>query len=175
MADFSEMMKSFLNKSGKALGKAAVVAGKGLKSAAEATGKAANTAVSATKYKVDELSNSRQRSELIALLGEKVYSLVKDGMQLPEELNDLLNQIAALEQEQDARRAEHQAEKLAAAQAKAEAKAAKNAAKVDEAIDAGTAPVEFDAPMMDVESDAPAEHTETPADVPTLNVTDDAE
>ncbi len=177
MNDFSSTLKKMLNASGKLISKAAKTGGKAIAAAAKVTAKgvskAANSTANATRYKIDELSHTRQRDELIAQLGTKVYELHKREYILPAEVGEVLAQIDTLEMELATLRSEHQAAKDAAALERNAAKAAKaaekTAAKVNQAVEESTAVVEVELPSLEAEiPDADPIHPET--EVPTLQV-----
>lgn len=138
-----------------------------------------------TKYKTNELSDLGKRRDLIRELGETVYKLSQNGLTLPTEANELIQQIALLDSDLAVLRADHAAQKAADAQLRATEKAAraaeKAAAKSAAAIAQGTAPVEIDipksetpasaapeAPVLDVPEEA-EEKAET-NEIPTLNI-----
>lgn len=111
MADFAETLKSILNRS------------------MEAVSKAATNVASATRYKMSEMDNISRRREAISELGEKVYGLFQTGVELPEEILPLANEIRALDESMDALRSDRAAAKAAAAEEAAAAKAARAEAK----------------------------------------------
>lgn len=134
------------------------------------TGKAATQAV---KYKLEELNYISKRREMILELGEKVCELNRQGMNLPEEVAQIVQQIAASDAELAQLRADHAAQKVAAAAQhaaeKAERAAAKAAEKSEAVIRESTAPVEVD---LQEEASATAEFdgpiARTP-DAPTMD------
>ena len=152
-----------------------------LSTSAKFVGKTANTAAKATKYKMDELTSLSKRRDLISELGAKVFELSANGVELPAELADLLNQIKLLDCELEALRADHAAQKAAAAEKHAAEKAAraaeKAAAKASCAVEEGNAPVQVEipeeesvVPTIDVESDEETASEDEENEVPTLNV-----
>lgn len=154
MSDFGTKLKDLLGRGAKFIGRTA------------------NSTAKATKYKVNEISALNQRRELMSELGKKVYALCEQGLTLPAEANDIVAQIKKLDEELDALRANHTAEKAAAAEQHALEKAARAseraAAKAAEAIEKSTAAVQVDAPDI---NDVPVQ---TPADeapvAPTLEL-----
>ena len=171
MAEFGEKLKNVLTRSAKFIGRTA------------------NTTAKATKYKVNEMTALNKRRELIGELGKKVYELCEQGLVLPAEGNEIVEQIKKLDEDLNTLRSEHAAEKAAAAEQHAMEKAArateKAAAKAAEAIDKSTAPVEVEVPADEPAAEIPAEAPAAPAleveseeaaepktatEVPTLNV-----
>ena len=158
MANFADAFKKFLADSAKAVNKAATnVAG-------------------ATRYKMSEMDGISRRKEAIAELGEKVYGLFTAGVELPEEIIPLVNEIRALDEELDNLRSERAATKAAAAEeraaekvARAEERAAAKAARAAEkaaaaeakaaaaaaAEEAATETVAAEEEATDVESSVP--------------------
>ncbi len=172
MSDFSTKLKGFLGFSATAIGKAANVTAKAIK-------KAASNTANATKYKMNEMTSTRQRNDLIAELGEKVYELAKGGAVLPAEAAELIAQIKHIDCELATLHTEREAYKAAAAEQHAAEKAAraaeKAASKAGAAIEKCTEPVEYVvsepapiAPVLEVEEAPAAEETAEP--VPTLDV-----
>lgn len=167
MADFATTLKNVLSDGIKAVSKAAVsVAG-------------------ATRYKMNELDSVSHRREAVNELGEKVYGLYQAGIQLPEEVLPLINEIRAIDEGLDALRSNRAAEKAAAAEEKAAAKvaraeeraAAKAAAAEAKAAEkaAAAAPVEEEAPVIEFtpeETEAPLTYTGT---APSIEVEPEAE
>lgn len=138
-----------------------------------------------TKYKTNELSDLGKRRDLIRDLGERVYKLSQNGLVLPTEATELIQQIAMLDSNLAVMRADHAAQKAADAQLRATEKAAraaeKAAAKSAEVIAQSTAPVEIDlpkseapvsaapeAPVLEVPDEAEGKQEET--EIPTLNI-----
>ena len=165
MSDFGMKLKEMLGRSAKFIGRTA------------------NSTAKTAKYKVNEISTLNQRRELIADLGKKVFALCEQGLVLPDEANEIVAQIKKLDEELDALRANHTAEKAAAAEQHAMEKAAraseKAAAKAAEAIEKSTAAVQVDAPTVEeMPTQAPtleldneeAVEAESKTDVPTLEV-----
>lgn len=111
MANFGDMMKSFLKVSAKAVGRTAT----GL--------------VSATRYKMDEMGYESRRREAIAELGAKVLELVRNGAELPEELTALVAEINQMDEGMEDLRTEHAAEKAAVAEKVAAEKAERKEAR----------------------------------------------
>ena len=99
-----------------------------LKCSARFIGKTANTAVQATKFKVNEVSAKNKRREMVTALGEKVFALASEGAAVPAELNELIGQIKAVNENIDALRADYAAKKAANAHKYAAEKSAQNAA-----------------------------------------------
>ncbi len=171
MADFTNTVKDVLARSARFIGRTF------------------NTAASETKYKANELSLNNKRRELVAELGKKVLELTANGLELPQEAADIVQQINTLESNLNILRNDHAAQKAAAAEQYAMEKAArateKAAAKAAAAIEKSTAPVEMNAPVeavsaehedaapaapaLELDIEAAAED-ETKTDVPTLNV-----
>ena len=83
MADFAATLKEMLNRSVKAVNKAA------------------NGVASATRYKMNEMDGVSRRREAVSELGEKVYGLFQAGIELPEEIVPLVNEIRALDDSLD--------------------------------------------------------------------------
>lgn len=117
-------------------------------------GRNASKAASATKFKTNELSKLSKRRDLIHELGIKVYDLSRNGLQLPEDADALVKQIATLDSELMVLRSEHAAEKAAISQKVAAEKAArvaeKAAAKAAAAIEKSTESVSVEFPEMEL-------------------------
>ena len=111
MADFATTMKKFFAGSAKLMGRAA------------------SGVASATRFKMSEMDNISRRREAISELGEKVFSLFEAGVELPEEIVPLANEIRALNEGLDTLRADRVAEKAAAKEQRAQERAAAKAAK----------------------------------------------
>lgn len=133
-----------------------------LSASAKFVGKTANVAAKATKFKMDELTALGKRRDLISELGSRVYELSINGIELPEQLSALLNQITVLDENLEALRANHAAEKAARA---AEKGNCQSAAPVYE-------PCSKDAPSADAEAPVTVEAstTDDESEAPTLNV-----
>ncbi len=166
MANFAETLKGILTEGVKAIN----VAAKGV--------------AGATRYKMSEMDSVSRRREAISELGEKVYGLFVAGVELPDEVLPLVNEIRALDESLDSLRSEHAAQKAAAAEAaaaekaaraqvRAEAKAAAKAAKAAASVESSAAVTE-EAPVLDVETEAEAPLTYT-GEAPTLEVEEAAE
>lgn len=83
------------------------------KGAAAVSDAAGNMAESA-KARADEMTSNARKGELIRLLGEKVFELYCQGSVMPEALQPMLNELAGIRREEEARmqaKAEKQAEK----------------------------------------------------------------
>ncbi len=142
--------------------------------------------VKATKFKTAEWADLGKKRDLIKALGEKVYDLAQNGIVLPEEAAELVQQISALDSDLAVLRADNEARKASDAQLRATEKASraaeKAAAKAAAVIEMSTAPVQVeispvepapaesapDVPTIEVEA-TDAEKAE-PNDIPTLNV-----
>lgn len=141
-----------------------------------------------TKFKTHEHSDLQKRKALIRDLGELMYKLSCDGLELPEDALALTKEIALLDSDLSSLRSDHAAQKAADAQERAAEKAAhaaeKAAAKAAAAIAKSTAPVEVkipetelpepiaapeqaEAPVLDVAVEA---ETEEKSEVPTLQL-----
>lgn len=148
MANFAETLKEILADGAKVVSRTA----KGI--------------ASATRYKMSEMDSISRRREAISELGEKVFGLYEAGVELPEEIVPLVNEIRALNEGLDVLRNDRAAEKAAAheaaaaekaarAQVRAEAKAAAKAAKASAAEAAAEveAEVEEEAPVIEFETE----------------------
>ncbi len=172
MSDFVKTMKALLTRGAKGAARTACCVAK------------------ETKFKANEMSELGKKRELLSELGAKVYDLSQNGLVLPAEAAEIVQQLTALDRNLFSLRANHSAEKAAQAQQRAAEKAAraaeKAAAQTAAAIQMSIAPVEvgipadkpaadtFDSeeapacPALDIE----AVSSEKPADseIPTLNV-----
>ena len=140
MANFSETLKGILSGSAKAV-----------KSAAKGV-------ASATRYKMNEMDSISRRREAISELGEKVYGLFEAGVELPEEIVPLVNEIRALDEGLDTLRSDRATEKAAAAQVRAEEKAARAQVRAEaraaaKAAKEAAVQLEEAAPVLDIEPD----------------------
>lgn len=142
--------------------------------------RAATSVADATRYKLGEMDSISRRREAISELGEKVYGLYQAGVELPEEVLPLVNELRALEEGLDSMRSKRAEQKEAAAQvrqveraaraeervaqkvARAEARAAAKAAAEAAAAEAA-APVIEEVPAVE---DAPVYD----GDAPTLEI-----
>lgn len=169
MSDFAAKLKQFLGASAK-------VVGKGAKTSATAIGKAAKNTAKAANFKLEVLRRQHQVDVLVAELGKTVYGLAKSGVELPAEVNAIMEQVNTIEAEMDALQEQHRAEKLAAAEEKAAAKAAraaeKAAEKSAEATDRTTETVADEAVEL---VDSPVGRNNAPvSDVPVINAAPEA-
>ncbi len=143
---------------------------------AKAVGRAATSAANTTKFKVDELSILSKRRDLINDLGKRVLEMSRNGIELPEGMADLIQQLDALDSSLDTLRNAHAAQKAEAAEKRAaekEARAAAKATVVDPAEPAETAAtVQDDASCEQEGSDeAPVEEADSAeSEIPTLNI-----
>lgn len=96
-----------------------------------AVSKAANGVVDATKFKMNEMDNASRRREAISELGEKVYGLYQTGIDVPEEIVPLVNEIRSLDETMDAMRSDRAAAKAAAAEQAAADKVAREQARAE--------------------------------------------
>lgn len=139
MADFAATLKEMLNRGVKAVNKAA------------------NGVANATRYKMSEMDGVSRRREAVSELGEKVYGLFQAGVELPEEIVPLVNEIRALDDSLDALRSDRAAVKAAAAAEAAAVKAARKQERAEAreaakaAKEAAAAPAEEEAPTIDFE------------------------
>ena len=114
----------------------------------EAIGNAANQLATNTRFKVNEMNLINHRKEILDGFGEKAYALWKDGAALPEELSSLLKEVAGLDEQLAAIRAEHTAD--------SESRAAKNEAAPEEApAEEEAEKAETAAPAMEPEKEEP--------------------
>lgn len=162
MADFATTLKNMLS------------------SGMKAVNKAATSVAGATRYKMSEMDSISRRREAVSELGEKVYGLYEAGVELPEELLPLLNEIRALDEGLDSLRSDRAAYKAAAAEekaaekvARAEAKAAEKAARAEAKAAAEAAAAE-ETPVIDFEQEIP-EPLEYTGEAPTLEVSEEAD
>lgn len=178
MADLATMFKKALDTSAKAITKAAKVTGKAIGTAAEESGKAisrvASNTVTDTRFKVNEMSIMRKRSEVLAELGAKVYELALAGAVMPEEAAAIIAKVQEVDAELDALRSEHNAQKAEAAQLVANEKAARAAQKAAAKGDKNPVAAN-DVPEMadDQVCEEPVEEDNKPSDVPTLDIPDE--
>jgi len=92
----------------------------------KAVNHAANNIANSTRFRIDELNLINRRKEVFSTLGDCVCNLRAQGVELPEELAALMEEIEGIDKQlEEMRRAQAEA----AAKAKAEAEAAKKAAK----------------------------------------------
>ncbi len=153
-------------------------------------GRTARRVAKETKFKTSEMSELSKRRELINELGAKIYDLAQNGLVLPSEAAEIVQQLTALDQKLFSLRANYSAEKAVEAQRRAAEKAARSAEKAAvqtaAAIQMSTAPVEvsipdqptandtFDAeetpvcPTLDLE--APSSENTADSEIPMLNV-----
>ena len=150
MADFATTLKNMLNDGAKFVSKAAA------------------GVASATRYKMNELDNVSHRREAISELGEKVYGLYQAGVELPEEVLPLVNEIRAIDEGLDTMRSNRAAEKAAAA----EAKAAEKVARAEERAAAKAAAAEAKAAAEAAAAEAAAA---AELEVPTIEYTPEVE
>lgn len=128
----------------------------------------------ATKFKASELKTLGKRRDLINDLGSKVYELCKNGLVLPVEAGELVQQIAALDQDLTLLRADRAAQKAADAQQRAAEKASRAAEKAAAAIEKSCAPVDISMPEPEApEAEIEVTDAVSAPEVPTLNVTTD--
>lgn len=154
MADFATTLKNVLNDGVKFVSKAAA------------------GVASATRYKMNELDNVSHRREAISELGEKVYGLYQAGVELPEEVLPLVNEIRAIDEGLDAMRSNRAAEKAAAAEEKAAAKVA----RAEERAAAKAAAAEAKAAAAAAAAVEPAVAEAAPVEeVPTIEYTPEVE
>lgn len=151
----------------------------------EAVNSAASSVAKSTQQKVEEMNLKNRQRELMNEVSKLVRSLWQSGVELPDELMDLMEDIAKVEDEllemKEAAKAAAEAAKAEKAAAKA-AKAAKPVeaeALVDEAVEADEIVVEeqTDAvPVLEILEEAPyAEASEELAEeVPEEEPVDDA-
>lgn len=155
MADFATTLKNVLNDGVKFVSKAAA------------------GVASATRYKMNELDNVSHRREAISELGEKVYGLYQAGVELPEEVLPLVNEIRAIDEGLDTMRSNRAAEKAAAAEEKAAAKVARAEERAAAKAAAAEAKAAAEAAAAAVE---PAVVEAAPAEeVPTIEYTPEVE
>lgn len=105
MADFKETLMGLWNESVKAVNSAA------------------KTVAGATRYKMDELDAVSRRREAITELGEKVYELYQAGVTMPDEVQTLLAEMRALDENLDQMRADHAEQKRISAEQRAQERA----------------------------------------------------
>lgn len=140
---------------------------------AKAVGRAATSAANTTKFKVDELSILSKRRDLINDLGKRVLEMSRNGIELPEGMADLIQQLDALDSSLDTLRNAHAAQKAEAAEKRAAEKEARAAAKATVVDPAETAaPVQDDASCEQEGSDeAPVEEADpAESEIRTLNI-----
>ncbi len=106
------------------------------------------------KYKTSEWSDLGKRRELISELGERVYSLSRNGIALPDAVDVLIEQLNLIEKNLDDRRTEHAAEKAAFAEQRAAEKAARAAEKAAKSAATVTMPA-ADVPVKPTEPNTP--------------------
>ena len=133
--------------------------------------------VKEVKYKTTEWSDLGKRRELISELGERVYSLSRNGIELPNAVDVLIEQLNLIEKNLDDRRTEHAAEKAASAEQRAAEKAAraaekaaaKSAAPVSVPADVPDEPIEPKAPTMEMPEKA-ADEAASDSEAPKLQI-----
>jgi len=158
MADFAATLKEVFNRSVKAVNKAA------------------NGVASATRYKMNEMDGVSRRREAVSELGEKVYGLFQAGIELPEEIVPLVNEIRALDDSLDTLRSDRAAAKEAAAAEAAAVKAARKQerAEAKEAAKAAKEAAAEEAPSIDFEPEIEETLTYTGV-APTMEDVEEAE
>ncbi len=154
--------------------------------------RAATSVADSTRFNLNKMENTKQQRETMNELGAKVYELFKAGVELPEDLLPLLNELRALEEglvtmvdertaQLDAAKEQRETERAARAEERAAAKAAREEARaaaqaaaaaveaqeVESALDA--IEVEDGAPVLEVVEEA-AEETIYDGAAPTLEV-----
>lgn len=132
--------------------------------------------VKEVKYKTSEWSDLGKRRELISELGERVYSLSRNGIDLPNAVDVLIEQLNLIEKNLDDRRTEHAADKAASAEqraaekaARAAEKAAKSTAPVTMPTEVPNEPIEPKAPTMEVPEKA-ADEAASDSEAPKLQL-----
>lgn len=81
------------------------------------------------KFKTGEWSNLSKRRDLVSELGERVYSLSRNGIALPEAVDVLIEQLNSIDKTLDDLREGHAAETTAFAEKRAAEKVARTAEK----------------------------------------------
>ena len=134
----------------------------------------------ATTYKLGELDNTSRRREAISELGEKIYGMFSAGVEMPEEVMPLLNELRELEVGMENMRTERAEKKEAAAKVLEEERAAREAARAAAAAERerlaaeraearARAEAERAAAAAAAMTDAPAD-SDVPADILAENV-----
>lgn len=122
----------------------------------KAVNSAASSIATSTKMKVDEMNLRNRRREAMNDVSKRVHSLWQSGVELPEELMNLMEEIADIDEalidlkEQAAKKAEETAAQSAAP----EAEEAVEYVEADEVVEADAAD-EPDVPVLEVAEDAP--------------------
>lgn len=117
----------------------------------EAVNNAANHVANATRSKVDELNLRNRRKELLDTLASALYEQWQQGLELPETMTGMLEQIRSIDEQ--LKDLESQQEKPQAEEAAAESEAAPSIV-VEEEADAPeqeTAGAEAEVPTIQVE------------------------
>lgn len=91
------------------------------------------------KFKTGEWSNLSKRRDLISELGERVYSLSRNGIALPEAVDVLIEQLNTIDRNLDDLREGHAAETTAFAEKRAAEKVARAAEKTARAANKAAA------------------------------------
>ena len=119
----------------------------------EALGKTASNLTDAAQHKLSEMNLENRRREVLASIPKCVIQLWKDGVELPEPLADLLNELADVEQQLSAMRPQP---KAASAE---ETSSAEEVAEEETENEVLEAPAEEEAPDSEC-SEEPACETE---------------
>lgn len=126
----------------------------------------ANKLAKDVKFKTGEWSNLSKRRDLISELGERVYSLSRNGVELPEAVNVLIEQLNAIDKNLDDLREGHAAETTAFAEKRAAEKVARAAEKTARAANKAAVKAAADeivdaSPMESIQPEAEAPQAPT--------------
>ena len=132
---------------------------------------AATAVAGATRYKLDELDRVSRRREAIGELGEKAFALFQAGVEMPEEVLPLLNELAALDEGLQAMRAEHEEQKIANKQKKQEEAVARKEQRAAEKAARAAAKEAADNALADAQADMVAEDAAEAENIPVMEET----
>lgn len=107
----------------------------------KAVSKTANSVATSTKFTVDEMNIRGRQRETMKQLGKKTYQLWQEGVEMPEGLKEILGELASLDDEMKAVRADREAKKAAAAEERAQRAQARQAEKAARHEETMAAPV----------------------------------
>ena len=109
----------------------------------EALGKTASNLTDAAQHKLSEMNLENRRREVLASIPKCVMQMWKDGVELPEPLSDLLNELADVEQQLSAMRPQPKASPAE------ETPSAEEVAEEETEVEALEEPAEEEAPACE--------------------------
>ncbi len=113
----------------------------------EALGKTASNLSDAAQHKLSEMNLENRRREVLASIPKCVMQLWQDGVELPEPLSDLLNELADVEQQLAALRPQAKA-------APAEEASAEEEVEEETEVEALEEPAEEEVPVCECSVEA---------------------